>query len=257
MVTSVYKWKTSQYCDFELFLFLRTVATRVLLSAPSQPDMSQAAQGNNGLQNGHSDKMVCGECFLAKCDGELKLPCQNPKCHFYCPSASFSGLSGGDVFSSEVATPSLAPSFNKEVGHDRKGKFCYGASDHLGASQTYSRWRKEPLVPGLLSAMAVQKVRSKSLSAATPSGGSLNIQRVLGGHDPLVPNKDLKTANLYRSRMMSLPECAADPLCEGGRDLVEDSFVSSPLLLDYGRGYDKVCVCCHLPGTFYFSQPLY
>ena len=245
MVTSDYKWKSSQYCDFELFLFLHTIPARVLSSSPSLPEMSQAAQGQGGQQNGHSDKMVCRECFLAKCDGELKLPCQNPKCHFYCSSASLSSLPGDDVFSSEIAPPPFAPSFNKEVGHDRKGKFCYGSSEYLGTCQALSKdkmWRKEPLVPGFLNSMAVQKVRSKSLSTAPTSGGSMNIQRLLGGQDPLIPNKDLKTANLYRSRMMSLPECPADPLCKGGRDLVEDSFVSSTLLLDYERGYERVCV---------------
>lgn len=245
MVTSAYKRNsTRRFHSSELHF-----PAQVLLSS-SSPRMSQATRSNGGIKNGHSEGMICVECFRAKGDdGDLKLPCQNPRCHFYCNSLTLSSQSTGDVFTSEIPSPSSNSSFNKEVGHDRKTK-CYNSrktSDYdLGGyqpGQVSSKnkvWRTEQqLGPGLLSAPHVmaqmQKGRSKSLSTASTSGGGMNIQRLLNSQPPV-----LRKPDYFRCHMMSFPDCADSYLGkEVGRDLVEDAFVSSPLMTDYSENGDE------------------
>lgn len=174
--------------------------------------------------------MICVECFQAKGDGDFKLPCHDQRCHFYTP------VYNGDIFNNSITSPS----FNKEVGHDRKSKFCYSphkTADFLGglhpvpASSGDKTWRNEPLGQSLPHPQ-MQKARSKSLSTTSTSGASVNIQQLLGSQTP---------REKFHPRMMSLPDCVATDSFlekEGGSDLVEDAFVSSPLLTSYSERED-------------------
>ena len=181
---------------------------------------------NQAANNAVSEKMICVECFRTRGDGDFKLPCQNPRCHFYlcCPSSS-----KGGIYSNEMPL-----SFSKEVGHDRKTKVCSipksSCSSQLSTKEQI--WKNQSLGPGLMSApqMAVPKTRSKSTSTISATGGVVSIPRLLCGYQAR------EKAKLYHSRMMSLPECADSILGRG--DLVEDAFVASPLLLDYSERVD-------------------
>jgi hypothetical protein len=213
---------TLSYALSNSIFFTPFGAAQVQIPSSFQLGMSQAATGSGGvLRNGHSDKMFCGDCFLARGDGEFTYPCQNPRCHFY---SYGSNQSGGGVLSSEIPSPSFSPAFNREVGHDHKGKCVLGARQLPGKDKVS---RSEPLFPGDLGAMTVQK-------APTGASSSMNIQRLLSGRDPLVPNKGTPG---YYSHMMSLPEYADPYLEKAGRDLVEDS---TSLLARYERGEERV-----------------
>ena len=202
--------------------------------------MSQATRSTNGVRVPHSSSsstMICVECFQAKGDGDFKLPCHDQRCHFYTP------VYNGDIFHNNITSPS----FNKEVGHDRKSKFCYSphktGADFLGGfhpgpvSTGDKTWRNEPLGQNLPHVMAqMQKTRSKSLSTASTSGAGVNIRQLLGSQ---TPNKEREK---FHPRMMSLPDCVATDSFlgkEGGSDLVEDAFVSSSLLTSYGEREDE------------------
>lgn len=217
MATSIYKRNTSegQNCRFS--------CSEVLY--PSRKPMNQAASTSHAFSN---EKMICVECFRTKGEGDFKQPCQNPRCHFYlcCPSTS-----KGGIYSSEIPL-----SFSKEVGHDRKAKAVCGIPKSSCSSQLYPSWKTHTFVPGMVSApqIAVPKTRSKSTSASSASGGVVSIPKLLCGY------QTREKAKLYHSRMMSLPECADSFLDkEGHGDLVEDSFVTSPLLLDYSDRVDE------------------
>lgn len=203
-----------------------------------------------GVGAGHQEKMICVECFRTKGDGDLKLPCQNPRCHFYLStSTSNFSTSKGSTYPS---VSNAYPSFNKEVGYDRKAKYSpspqKSTADYNGGcpgqiSVNEKAWKNQPLGPGLLSVphtMPVQKTRSKSTSTTNTTGGNTRLQKLLSGYPaPLLLNKDGGKKYLH-SRMMSLPEYTDSFLGGEGRgDLVEDAFVASPLLVDYGERVDE------------------
>lgn len=197
--------------------------------------MSQATR-SPGVNVPHSDKMICVECFRTKGDGDLKVPCQNPRCHFYICSPARKELFHD--------TP---VSFNKEVGHDRKTKprlnlghlpNCQG----VGQISKSKMWGYQPLSQAHLSIPQVmaQKIRSKSVTSAS-IGGNMSIQKILSGccQTPLTDmSKDGDKSRLFHSRMMSLPECSDPLLVRDGGELVEDAFLSSPLA-DYGERIEE------------------
>lgn len=187
-----------------------------------------------GVSLGHSEKMICQSCFRTKGDGDFKLPCQNPKCHFYlCTPNSLSSY-GGDVYPSEL---SLSPSFNPEVGFDRKTRPYLRSPqnlktlDYFGQDCSSQLTSKSPKMPH---ATTLPKTRSKSTNSATGTAG-LNIQRLLSSYQS---SRILQKDKHCHSRMVSLPEYTDSYL---RRDLVEDAFASSPLLIGYGgKDEDRV-----------------
>ena len=229
-------------------------ALEKLLSSPLLGGMSQATRTKGGGVGslGLSDKMICVECFRTKSDGDLKLPCQNPRCHFYRSSCDSNCLSSSecraDFHSNEVPILYHGSSFNKEVGHDRKSKLSCKPSAVACQNMPFAAkemlWKNEPLSPALFNGSSsnvmarVQKSHSKSSPTASTSssGGNLSIQRLLSAQASQIANKEK-----FQSRVMSLPDYRDSYLGrEVGRDLVEDSFISSPLLEDYGeRGEEE------------------
>ena len=242
MVTGTYK--RGSVGNVLISDLLDAEALEKLLSSPLL-GMSQATRTKGGGSGslGLSDKMICVECFRTKSDGDLKLPCQNPRCHFYrssCDSNCFSSECRADFHPTEVPTPN-GSSFNKEVGHDRKSKLSCkppaGACQNMPFAAKEMMWKNEPLSPTLFngsSSNVVQKSHSKSSPTASTSG--LSIQRLLSAQASQIANKAK-----FQSRVMSLPDYRDSYLGrEVGRDLVEDSFISSPLLVDYGeRGEEE------------------
>lgn len=198
--------------------------------------MNQAKR-NSGVGVGNSEKMICVECFRAKGDEDLKMPCQNPRCHFYLCTPSGHSSSRQEMYSNEM----LSPSFNKEVGHDRKSKpYCYESYPSQLSSKD---WRSQSSAN--MPHTSSQKMRSKSASTSSGSGGNASMQKFL--NTSLVSSKEGGKQKFFRSHYVSLPEYADSYLgreCQLQGDLVEDAFVSSPLLMDYGeRVEDRVRIC--------------
>ena len=202
--------------------------------------MNQAKRASS-FGVGHSEKMICVECFRAKGDEDLKVPCQNPRCHFYlCTPSSFKAPRQ-EVYPNEP----LSPSFSKEVGHDRRSRptsHTLSADDYSG--QLCSKeWQSHPLSPGL-SQTSLQKMRSKSTSTSASYGGSASMLKLL--NNSFAATKEGDRQKFLRSHFASLqspdytePYLGRESQLQG--DLVEDAFVSSPLLVDYGeRVTDKV-----------------
>lgn len=173
--------------------------------------MSQAARSASfGVS--HSDKMVCVDCFRTKGDGDMTLPCQNPKCHFYLgtPKAPLSNSRDG-VFPN---------TFYKEVGHDRKTKTL--SQEQIGSAGMMLRNRMWGYQPSHVSMHQVTSQKS-----ASPGSGA-NLRRVLSSYGgPFVEGKDKEKLRVHHP--ISLPNPAEYFLkCDGESELVEDAFLTSP-----------------------------
>ena len=196
--------------------------------------MSQAAR-NAGVSLMHPEKMICVECFRTKGDADLKLPCQNPRCHFYlCTPIDLSPCGENNMFQTDTSS-----SFNKEVGYNRKTKRCFGINpSQMPKNNKMWGYRPSSPVHGHLSVpqVMIQKTRSKSASA-TSSGNNMSIRKILSGS--ILNSKDVERMKMLHSHTMSLPEYADSLLMqEGLGELVEDTFVSSPLP-DYGERVEE------------------
>lgn len=176
---------------------------------------------NTGVGVMHSEKMVCVDCFRSKGDGDLKLACQNPRCHFY--------------YKEDLHQSVFSRTFSKEVGYDRKkSDLSQTPGDFLSPTHSSKMWAYRPSSPRLLKVPQVssQKIRSKSTSATT--GGTVNIRKLLTCHQqvPFVISKDEETSALH-SRVTSLPEYIDSASVDESGELVEDTFLCSPLSADY------------------------
>lgn len=190
-----------------------------------------SAKKSSGIGVGQSEKMICVECFRAKGDEDLKMPCQNPRCHFYLCTPSYFSSSRQDMYPSE--TP---PSFNKEVGHDRKkAQFHNPAENYHG--QLFSKdWQSQLLD----SNASLQKKHSKPVSTSSGSGGNMSMSKLMS--TSLLSKETPRQKYLQSQYVSCIPDYADSYLGREDQfqsDLVEDAFVSSPLLVDYGERVDE------------------
>lgn len=221
--------------------------------------MSQATR-SSGVGVGHSsEKMICVECFRSKGDGHLKMPCQNPRCHFYLCTPSSFVTSRQDIHPTDMqchlpsslskkAGQQASPSFNKEVGHDRKNKPPCHKTSAVHPGQLSGREKVWPVDPGIFNAPLGNMPAQRIHSWATPAGSEGNtnsIQKLLADyHTSLLLNKEARKPKYLHSHLVSLPGSYLGREAQG--DLVEDAFFSSPLLTDYEEGLEEDRVRAHI-----------
>ena len=192
-------------------------------------------QGRSASISESNQSMVCVDCFRAKGDSELRIPCQNPKCHFYLqqpqvnkgiiPVRRHASVSHAEYYLSD---PGYQPTFNREVGHDRRGKvapqFTYPSRP---STSNYQIWAYPPVSPsGTLYSNRMNghtmKMRSQSLSLVG--------EDVDDNQSGVSFHNDKISRSRLRARMTSVPVSEGNQLLEQDYgELVEDAFVCSPL----------------------------
>ena len=152
---------------------------------------------------GRSDAMVCVQCFRGKDENELRLPCQNPRCHFYLRIQS-------PVYSS-ISEPNAGSEHARELGYTLSRRsslnsdYLFGSSGSI-QSESGGIWGHQPLGAHLQMPSA-RSVRSHSTSVEL--GGVAHARKIM------------------RSRLMSMPICVEQ--FGDHNELVDDTFPSSPL----------------------------
>lgn len=193
--------------------------------------------------------MVCAECFVAKGEsGELKLPCQNPRCLFYMRSIQ----TDTDVVSLSLSLTNDLTFGERNLGvsrdYDRakRSSLNYAADFLQTNSQKDNVWGYHPDTK-TTKGLYLQPPRSPSIFTSTGSfGQKVRSQSISEARKSSYNNfvGDSGKTKLMRSRMLSMP-LGLDPLLDYDSDLVEDAFLSSPLpdLCGDSEEVRTICMC--------------
>lgn len=266
MATQLVHSSEVRMCGLESTVSLHEYKTDRDMSSNVYRQIPARSQGRSASISESNQSMVCVDCFRAKGDSELRIPCQNPKCHFYLqqpqatrgiiPARRHASVSHAEYYLSD---PSYRPTFNREVGHDRRGRvsthpqFTYPSRP---STSNYQIWAYPPVSPsGTLYSNRMNdhsmKMRSQSLSLVG--------EDVDNNRPGVAFHNDKGSLSHLRARIMSVPVSEVNHLL--GQDcgeLVEDAFVSSPLPSSgggeqsYGEGkvnsiYMCTCFSVHVP----------
>ncbi len=154
--------------------------------------------------------LVCVDCFQAKGENELRIPCQNPNCHFYLPPARRS-----TSFSEANFNPwsPFTGGYDQQQIDSNPPHFTMPATTHASSLWAYP-------ASSMLSKNSIQKQRTQSVCFESE-------------------REKIKSGRYLRSRLMSLPMSEVLEQVETS-DMIEDAFVSTPLF----RGEEgKVTFC--------------
>ncbi len=161
------------------------------------------------------NSMVCVDCFQAKGENELRIPCQNPNCHFYLQAPGASKIS---IPPARRSTSFSEANFNPwspfTGGYDQQQidsnppHFTMPATTHASSLWAYP-------ASSMLSKNSIQKQRTQSVCFESK-------------------REKIKSGRCLRSRLMSLPMSEVLEQVETS-DMIEDAFVSTPLFREEGK----------------------
>ncbi len=178
--------------------------------------------------------MICAECFRAKGEPEAKVPCQNPRCHFYLRT---------QPVDHELTTLSVSfadgLAFSREVGRDRATvpKTGFGSDLLLHSAEKASIWGFHPISTASRTLHSQLQGPIFSTSTDVRSGGvgkarsmSIGDQSRKSTAEYAREKKSRAKLMRNRARVMSVP-VSSGGLAFDDCDLadVEDAFLNSPL----------------------------
>ncbi len=175
-------------------------SSEMFRSVPPRAPRSASTSGNS---------MVCVDCFQAKGENELRIPCQNPNCHFYLQAPGASKMSIPPAHrSTSISEASFNPwspftgGYDQQQADSNPPHYTIPATPHASSLWAYP-------ASSMLSKKSIQKQRTQSVCFENE-------------------REKIKSGRYLRSRLMSLPMSEVLEQVETS-DMVEDAFVSTPL----------------------------